>query len=98
MVKKRKSFLNPEDLASLVKLASYPETEVLWKLMKNRIEKDKNSILAYPESDPQRLAVSKAFFRGRISGLLLLRRDVLGAAAELDKLEEEEDKKVKKKK
>ncbi len=84
----KKAILNPQDLAALAKLASYPEMEVLWRLLDNRVNRDKNAIISYPEEEPMRLAVRKAFYRGRISAIFLLKREVTSAADKLESLEE----------
>lgn len=100
MPKDSKNSLNLEHLAALAKLATYPEWEVLKFVMSNRVHKDKNSIVTYPETEPVKLATMKAFYRGRISAMNLIKREVEGAGDLLEKEETKEDepKKVKKSK
>ena len=93
MLKKKKS-LSLEDCAALARISALPEWEVLQKVMDNRVVSDKNSILTYPEDEPLKLAVKKAFYRGRISAINLIKKEINGAAA---LLEEREEKKPKKK-
>lgn len=86
--KQRKQSLAPEDLAALARLSKAPEWEILMKVLDNRVIRDKNSIVTYPEHDTVKLATMKAFYRGRISACYLVKREVNGAARELEKLDE----------
>jgi len=97
-VRKARELLSPEHLAVLAEFAQTKYWETLNYLFENRIIRDKNSILTYPEYDPVRLATKKAFYRGRISALYLIRREVNGASKKLEEIEEENSKKGRKKK
>ena len=91
--RQRKPILSPEDLAGLAKLSQMPEWEILCRVLDNRVMRDKNSIVTYPEHDTIKLATQKSFYRGRIQACYLVKREVNGAARELDRLEEGEPKK-----
>lgn len=95
--KQRKPILTLEDLAGLAKLSQTDEWAILCKVLDNRVMRDKNSIVTYPEHDTIKLATMKSFYRGRISACYLVKREVNGAGRELDKLEEGEPKKKVKK-
>lgn len=97
MAVKQKRALNHEHLIALAKLATYPEWDVLQEIMNNRIYKDKNSIVTYPETEPIKLATMKSFYRGRISTINLIKREVNSAATILEQLETKEDEPKKKK-
>ena len=77
-----------EELDTLAKMSRYPGWKILEKFMESRVLKDKNSIVTLPENDPVRLATQKAFYRGRISAINLIRKEVNQAPATLEKLEE----------
>jgi hypothetical protein len=98
MTKKKKKNLNSQDLADLARLAQAPEIKVLWRLMENSVIRDKNSIITYPETDPVKLAIEKSFYRGRISAIHLIKKEIMNAGRKLDKLEEAASKPVKKSK
>ena len=85
-----KQTIKMEDLEVLAKLCQSKTWEVLSRLLDNRREKDKNSILNFPEYDPVKLATNKAFYRGRISAIDLLMKEVNDAGKNLDKLSEKE--------
>lgn len=84
-----------EDLAKLAQLANTEEWMALCRLMDNRINRDKNSIITYPEAEPIKLATQKAFYRGRISACYLIKREVNNAGKELENIEEKPKKKKK---
>lgn len=79
--------INPEDLQALAALSKYPEWEVFKRLTDNRMVRDKNSIISLPSEDP-RLPTQHAFYRGRISAILAMRREVESAARQLEIIEE----------
>lgn len=79
--------INHEDLVALAALSRYPEWEVFKRLTDNRIIRDKNAIISFPSEDPK-LPTQHAFYRGRISAILAMRREVDTAARQLEILEE----------
>ena len=96
-MKEKINGMSAAHLASLARLSSYEEWPVLQLLMSNRVNKDKNSIVTYPESEPIKLATMKAFYRGRISAMNIINREVGGAAVELEKFETKSEDKPNKK-
>lgn len=77
------------DLADLAKLAKTKEWKTLVKMGQNRIAYQKDHIVGLPEKNPY-LAIEKAYDRGIIAGVLLLIKNVEGAAAQMEKLAEKE--------
>jgi hypothetical protein len=90
---KKSKLKNPtllDDLAALAKLATTPEWKVFCRMAHNRIEYQKDKIIRLPESNPVKLAVSKAYERGLMAGLILIMKNVNNSAAEMEKLAEKE--------
>ena len=83
-----KNTLDPSTLSDLAQLSQTKEWETLCKVMDNRVSRDKNAIVSYPEDVPVKLATMKAFYRGRMSAIFLIKREVSNAGRELDKIEE----------
>lgn len=85
--KKDQRKISREKYEALARLASYPEAKVLWDMLTLRAEQDIDSIISYPETDPVKLAVEKAFLRGRIAAIKMIMKEVAGAAKQLEKFE-----------
>jgi hypothetical protein len=79
-----------EDLAALAKLALTPEWRVFERMARNRIQYEKDLIIRLPEYNPVKLSIDKAHHMGKISGLLLVIKNVETAALEMEKLAEKE--------
>lgn len=73
-----------KDLQALANLADTEEWEALCRMMDNRKNKDMHSIITYPESEPIKLATKKAFYKGRISAVNLIKKEVGEAASKLE--------------
>lgn len=93
IVTKQDRALSAEHLSVLASLANSKYWPTLKMLLMNRISRDKNSILTYPEYDPVRLAVKKSFYKGRISAAYLIIKQIEEAANELELLEEDKKRK-----
>ena len=78
-----------EDLADLAKLGSAKEWKTFVRMVENRIQYQKDHIIALPELNPVKLSIDKAYDRGVIAGLLICIKNVDSAATELEKLAEE---------
>ena len=79
-----------DDLAVLAKLSKTPEWKVFARMAQNRIEYQKNHIIGLAEYDTVKLAINKAYDRGVIAGLVLMLKNVDGAAIEMEKLAQKE--------
>lgn len=78
-----------DDLADLAKLATLKEWKTVEKMAYNRIQYQKDHIVALPEKN-QYLAIEKAYDRGVIAGVLLMIKNINNAATEMEKLAEKE--------
>lgn len=86
---KSKNSILIDDLADLAKLASYKEWKTAERMAYNRIQYQKDHIVALPEKNPH-LAIEKAYDRGVIAGVLLMIKNISNAATEMEKLAEKE--------
>lgn len=90
---KKSTQLALSDLEVLAKLSQTKYWEVLSRVLDNRREKDKNSIIYLPEHKPMELATKKSFYRGRISAVKLIMDEVNEAGKNLDIMMEQEERK-----
>jgi hypothetical protein len=79
------------DLVDLVKIQKSPEWKTLMRMGYNRVQYQKDHIVALPELNPIKLAVDKAYDRGIIAGILIVIKNVETAAAQMEKLAEKEE-------
>lgn len=77
---------NIDDLADLAKLSDVKEWKTFVRMAHNRIQYQKDHIVALPELNPVKLAIDKAYDRGVIAGLLVGIKNVENAKSELEKL------------
>ena len=91
-MKKRKinAPIQIDDLAALAKMAKTPEWKTFTRMAQNRIQYQKDHIIGLPEYDMAKLAINKAYDRGVIAGLILMLKNVDGAAYEMEKLAQKE--------
>ena len=80
-----------DDLAALATMAQTKEWKVFTRMAHNRVQYQKDHIIALPELNPIKLAVNKAYDRGMIAGLLLVIKNVETAAFEMEKLAQKEE-------
>ena len=88
---KSKRPLLVEDLAALAAISKYPEWKTLARVIKNRIQYQKDHIITLPELVPVKLAIDKAYDRGLIAGLLIVLKNVETASVEMEKLAQKEE-------
>jgi hypothetical protein len=89
---KKSKLKNPiliDDLADLAKLSTLKEWKTAERMAFNRIQYQKDHIVALPEKSPY-LAIEKAFDRGLIAGITMIIKNINNAAAEMEKLAEKE--------
>jgi len=79
-----------DDLAALAKLAQISEWKTFVRMAMNRVQYQKDHIVALPEKNPY-LAIEKAYDRGVIAGIIKMIKNVETAAIEMDKLAEKEE-------
>lgn len=87
---KLKTPTNIDDLATLAKLQQSKEWPTFLRMAQNRIQYQKDHIVALPEKNPY-LAVDKSYDRGIIAGILICIKAVETAAQEMEKLAEKEE-------
>jgi hypothetical protein len=92
MLDKKTTQLALQDLQALAELSKTKYWEVLSRVLDNRRERDKNSIIYLPEQKPIELATKKSFYRGRISAVKLIMDEVNDAGKNLDILTEKGEK------
>lgn len=74
-----------EQLTYMNSLASKPDFSNFIAIARKLIEKKKDIIFGYPETDPQKLAIFKANFRGQVDGILNLLHVIRGVSIELER-------------
>jgi hypothetical protein len=79
-----------DDLAVLAKLSLMPEWKVFERMVRNRVQYEKDLIIRLPEYNPTKLAIDKSHHMGKISGLLAMIKNVETASLEMEKLAEKE--------
>ena len=75
-----------DDLADLAKMQQTPEWKTFMRMAYNRIQYQKDHIIALPELNTVKLAIDKAYDRGIIAGILICTKNVETAAIEMEKL------------
>lgn len=86
-----KNLISPGDLKDLAKLSTLPEWATFCRLLDNRVNRDKNSIVSFPSGSAD-LPTKHAFYNGRISAVYMIKREVELAAQALEALEEKKEK------
>jgi hypothetical protein len=79
------------DLADLATIQKTPQWKTFMRMGYNRVQYQKDHIVALPELNPVKLAVDKAYDRGVIAGILICIKNVETAAAQMEKLAEKEE-------
>lgn len=81
-----------KQLQFMIKIAHDPDFGTLEKAGDLLADYEKDVIFRFPETNPQALAIEKAHARGRASGYKQMGRLILSASAEIERREEEIEK------
>ena len=74
-----------EQLVYMSSLASKPDFSNFVAIARKLIDKKKDIVFGYPETDPQKLAIFKANFRGQVDGILNLLHIIRGVSIEMQR-------------